>query len=229
MQQLPLDIELHSDATFANFVVGENSLLLQKLDDICRGENEFIYIYSTKGHGRSHLLQALTHSYSEQNPDKLIAYLPLDNGMLQPEMLDGLVTFDCVSLDGIEHVISDSKWQTGIFNLYNQLKEQGKSLLITGLEAPSQLNLELKDLRSRLSAMFIYNIKPLNDEEKRILLQSKAEEKGLELSPDVAQYLLARQQRDLPSLLEILEQLDQASLQAKRKLTIPFVKEVLDL
>ncbi|WP_417446170.1 DnaA regulatory inactivator Hda [Kangiella sp.] len=229
MQQLPLDIELHSDATFANFMVGENQLLLQKLEAICQGESEFIYIYSEPGHGRSHLLQALTHAYSEQNPDKLIAYLPLENSMLVPQMLDGLVAFDCVSLDGIEKVIADKDWQTAIFNLYNQLKEQGKSLLITGLNAPSQLALDLKDLKSRLSAMFIYNIRPLNDEEKLILLQRKAEEKGLELSTEVAQYLLARQQRDLPTLLGILDKLDQASLQAKRKLTIPFVKEVLGL
>lgn len=229
MQQLPLDIELHSDATFANFMVGENQLLLQKLEAICQGESEFIYVYSEPGHGRSHLLQALTHAYSEQNPDKLIAYLPLENSMLVPQMLDGLVAFDCVSLDGIEKVIADKDWQTAIFNLYNQLKEQGKSLLITGLNAPSQLALDLKDLKSRLSAMFIYNIRPLNDEEKLILLQRKAEEKGLELSTEVAQYLLARQQRDLPTLLGILDKLDQASLQAKRKLTIPFVKEVLGL
>ncbi|HEY9031680.1 MAG TPA: DnaA regulatory inactivator Hda [Kangiella sp.] len=229
MQQLPLDIELHSDATFANFMVGENQLLLQKLVAICQGESDFIYVYSEPGHGRSHLLQALTHAYSEQNPDKLIAYLPLENSMLVPQMLDGLVAFDCVSLDGIEKVIADKEWQTAIFNLYNQLKEQGKSFLITGLNAPSQLALDLKDLKSRLSAMFIYNIKPLNDEEKLILLQRKAEEKGLELSAEVAQYLLARQQRDLPTLLGILDKLDQASLQAKRKLTIPFVKEVLGL
>ncbi len=229
MQQLPLDIELHSDATFANFVIGENQLLLQKLQMICQGDSEFIYIYSEKGHGRSHLLQALTHAYSEQNPDKLIAYIPLENGMVLPQMLDGLAAFDCVSLDGIEEVIANQEWQIAIFNLYNQLKEQGKSLLITGVNAPSQLNIQLKDLKSRLSAMFIYNIKPLNDEEKLTLLQKKAEEKGLELSTEVGHYLLARQQRDMPTLLAILDKLDQASLQAKRKLTIPFVKEVLGL
>lgn len=181
MQQLPLDIELHSDATFANFVEGENQLLLQKLDSICQGDNDFIYIYSEKGHGRSHLLQALTHAFSEQNPDKLIAYLPLDNRMLHPQMLDGLVAFDCVSLDGVDEVIGQLEWQTAIFNLYNQLKEQGKSLLVTGLVAPSQLGIELQDLKSRLSAMFIYNIKPLNDEEKGFCYKRRRRREGLSL------------------------------------------------
>ena len=229
MQQLPLNIELHSDATFANFVEGENRLLLQKLKDISLGHNEFIYIYSDTGYGKSHLLQAVTHDFSERNPEKLIAYLPLNNEMLHSQMLEGLAAFDCVLLDGIEHVINDQGWQEAMFNLYNQLKEQGKSLLITGNTAPSHLNMSLKDLQSRLSAMFIYNIKPLTDNEKSEFLQKKAAERGLELSQEVAQYLLARQQRDLPTLLGILEQLDHASLQAKRKLTIPFVKEVLDL
>ena len=116
-----------------------------------------------------------------------------------------------------------------MFNLYNQLKEHDKTLVIAGIEAPQQLDVTLADLKSRLSAMLIHAIQPLSDDDKRVLMQTKAEERGLELTDDVATYLLSRQQRDLPHLLGMLETLDQASLQAKRRLTIPFVKQVLEL
>lgn len=192
-------------------------------------DNHFVYLYGEQGTGRTHLLQAFTQTYSEHFANGLIAYLPLDNPQIVPEMLEGLSSFDAVCLDGLEHILGDKAWEEAIFNLYNQLKEQGKTLIISGRAAPIQLTVAIEDLKSRLSAMLIHSIQPLSDEGKRLLLKRKAKERGLELSDDVASFLLSRQQRDLPSLLKILEQLDHASLQAKRRLTIPFVKEVLDL
>lgn len=219
--------------------VNENAQLVSVLKAIAKEtrvgfekadrDNNFVYLYGEKGTGRTHLLQAFTQTYSEHSPNGLIAYLPLDNPQLVPEMVEGLSSFDAVCLDGLEQILGDKAWEEAVFNLYNQLKEQGKTLIISGREAPTQLTAALQDLKSRLSAMLIHSIQPLSDEGKRLLLKRKAQERGLELSDDVASFLLSRQQRDLPSLLNILEQLDQASLQAKRRLTIPFVKEVLDL
>ncbi|NVK20886.1 MAG: DnaA regulatory inactivator Hda [Kangiellaceae bacterium] len=228
MQQIPLHIELKEDATFDNYIVGDNDILLAQLQAIAPLQQEFIYLYGDSGSGRSHLLQALAQQYSEHYPQSLIAYLPLDNTMLVPQMLDGLSEFDCVCLDGFEAVTGDQEWETAIFNLYNSFKDGGKSLVITGLEAPAYLKTYLPDLKSRLSAMFIHAIKPLSDQDKLQFLSNKAQQRGLELSEDVAQFLLSRQQRDLPSLNHLLERLDHASLQAKRRLTIPFVKQVLD-
>jgi len=222
-----------------SIIVNENAQLVSVLKAISREAGSdaevvdrdinFVYLYGEEGTGRTHLLQAFTQSYSEYSPSGLIAYLPLDNPQLVPEMLEGLSSFDAVCLDGLEHVLGDKAWEEAMFNVYNQLKEQGKTLIISGREAPSQLTVALQDLKSRLSAMLIHSIQPLSDDGKRLLLKRKAQERGLELTSDVASFLLSRQQRDLPSLLKILEQLDQASLQAKRRLTIPFVKEVLDL
>ena len=231
MQQLPLDIEIKADSTFENFIAGGegNSQLISILKDSAEGNSDFIYLYGEPGTGRTHLLQAFTHSFSEQFPQKLVAYLPLDNMQLVPAMVDGLSGFDAVCLDGIEHCLGDKAWETAFFNLYNQLKEQGKTFLIAASNSPQNLNFALADLKSRLSAMLIHAIQPLSDDDKRRFLQTKAKERGLELGEGVATYLLSRQQRDLPHLLDILEQLDHASLQAKRRLTIPFVKQVLEL
>ncbi|GAA4364901.1 DnaA regulatory inactivator Hda [Kangiella marina] len=231
MQQLPLDIELKADATFDNFVTGSdgNSQLLSRLQSAAQGEADFIYLYGEPGTGRSHLLQAFTQHYSENLPHSLVAYLPLENSQLVPDMVEGLSGFDAVCIDGFERCVGDKAWETALFNLYNQLKEQGKTLIISGAEAPQALKLTLADLKSRLSAMLIHAIQPLSDDDKRLLIQKKAKERGLELSDEVANFLLSRQQRDLPHLLGMLETLDQASLQAQRRLTIPFVKQVLEL
>lgn len=231
MQQLPLDIEIKADSTFSNFVEGSdaNAQLTAVLQQTSRGNSEFIYLYGEAGTGRTHLLQAFTQSFSEQFPQSLVAYLPLDNMQLVPEMVEGLSSFDAVCLDGIEHCLGNKDWETAFFNLYNQLKELDKTLIISGAAPPQNLEVVLPDLKSRLSAMLIHAIQPLSDDDKRVLLQAKASERGLELTDDVANFLLSRQQRDLPYLLDMLDQLDQASLQAKRRLTIPFVKQVLEL
>lgn len=231
MQQLPLDIEIKAESTFGNFVAGgeANSQLVSILQQTAQGQSDFIFVYGEPGTGRTHLLQAFTHSFSEVFPHKLVAYLPLDNQQLVPAMVDGLAGFDAVCLDGIEYCLGDKAWETAFFNLYNQLKEQGKTFIISANRSPQNLEFSLADLKSRLSAMLIHAIQPLSDDNKRRFLQTKAKERGLELSEDVATYLLSRQQRDLPHLIEMLEQLDHASLQAKRRLTIPFVKQVLEL
>lgn len=234
MQQLPLDIDIKADATFNNFVTGEqsqdsNAQLVSVLQAVAAGQHDFVYLYGDSGTGRTHLLQAFTQSYSEQFPHGLVAYIPLDNPQLVPEMIEGLGSFDAVCIDGVERCLGDKSWETALFNLYNQLKEQDKTLIIAGKEAPQQLSVALQDLKSRLSAMLIHSIQPLSDDDKRLLLQNKAKERGLELTDEVTSFLISRQQRDLPHLLEVLEILDQASLQAKRRLTIPFVKQVLEL
>lgn len=227
MQQIPLQIALEASATFDNFIVGDNQLLLAQLSNLDFAESNFIYFYAQAGSGRSHLLQAIAQHYAQQQPDAMIAYIPLDNPMVAPSMLAGLDSFDCVCLDNLEAILDDREWEVALFDLYNQLKVQGNSLIIASDQAPANLAVTLPDLSSRLAAMLIHALKPLSEEDKLVLMQKKADERGFNLSTDVAKFLLSRQQRDLPSLLELLDRLDEASLQAKRKLTIPFVKQVL--
>lgn len=231
MQQIPLQIALEANATFDNFLAGENQLLLSQLANIESEKGSFIYFYGEAGSGRSHLLQAIAQQNSLQNHrqenQQMIAYIPLDNPMVAPSMLAGLDSFDCVCLDNLQQVIGNREWEVAIFDLYNQLKIQGNSLVIASDAAPASLEGVLPDLASRLSAMLIHALKPLSEADKLILMQKKADERGFELNQDVAKYLLSRQQRDLPSILSLIDRLDRASLQAKRKLTIPFVKQVL--
>lgn len=118
----------------------------------------------------------------------------------------------------------------GDFDLYNRILESGKTrLLITGDRPPRQLNLGLADLASRLDWGQIYKLQPLSDEDKLQALQLRARLRGFELPEDVGRFLLKRLDREMRTLFMTLDQLDRASITAQRKLTIPFVKDILNL
>ena len=124
----------------------------------------------------------------------------------------------------------DEPWEMAIFNLYNRILESGKTrLLITGDRPPRQLNLGLPDLASRLDWGQIYKLQPLSDEDKLQALQLRARQRGFELPEDVGRFLLKRTDREMRTLFDTLDQLDRASITAQRKLTIPFVKDILKL
>lgn len=147
-----------------------------------------------------------------------------------PEVLDGMEQLVLVCIDNIECIAGDEAWEIAIFNLYNRILETGYTrLFITGDRPPRQLNLYLPDLASRLDWGQIYKLQPLSDEEKLLALQLRSKLRGFELPEDVGRFLLKRLDREMRTLFMTLNQLDHASIIAKRKLTIPFVKETLGL
>ncbi|CAM4183293.1 DnaA inactivator Hda [Serratia silvae] len=160
-----------------------------------------------------------------------VGYVPLDKrAYFVPEVLDGMEQLALVCIDNIECIAGDEEWEMAIFNLYNRILETGRTrLFITGDRPPRQLNLHLPDLASRLDWGQIYKLQPLSDEEKLQALQLRAKLRGFELPEDVGRFLLKRLDREMRTLFMTLDQLDRASITAQRKLTIPFVKEILGL
>ena len=160
-----------------------------------------------------------------------MGYVPLDKrAYFVPEVLDGMEQFALVCIDYIECIAGDEDGEMAIFNLYNRILETGRTrLFITGDRPPRQLNLRLPDLASRLDWGQIYKLQPLSDEEKLLALQLRGKLRGFELPEDVGRFLLKRLDREMRTLFMTLDQLDRASITAQRKLTIPFVKEILGL
>lgn len=152
-------------------------------------------------------------------------------------VLDNAEQLDVICLDDIQIVAGNEEWELAIFNLFNLIREQQslfgnghKTLLLISADCPPhQLQINLPDLRSRLTWGEVYQLNDLSDDQKRIILQRNAYQKGMELSDEVANFLLKRLDRDLQTLSTELDRLDRASLQAQRKLTVPFVKEILGL
>ena len=221
--QIPLGISLQDSATFANFCAGPNRAALAAVQS---GREPCVYLWGARGSGRTHLLQAACHAAAAAGG--VPVYLPLGaTGELSPEIFEGLEQMGLVCLDDIDAVVGQVSWETGLFHLYNRLRDGRVRLLITGGSAPAALGLRLPDLVSRLSWGPVFQLQRLEDAEKVVALQLHAVARGLDLPQDVGYYLLRRCPRDMHSLISVLDRLDHASLAAQRRLTIPFVRDLL--
>ncbi len=227
MHQLPLNIRLGELTTLEQFVAGANRAVLAALGAMADGRGEpLLFVHAPPGRGKTHLLHGTCRRAVERG--RRPAYLPLRT-LLQTnvEVLDGLERLDLVCLDDLEAIAGRREWELALFNLCNGLRENGGALLTAAFAPPNQTGIALPDLRSRLSAGVVYGIRPLNDDDKLRALVQRAEAHGLTLPPEVGRYLLAHCPRDLASLFEVLRRLDQASLIEQRRLTLPFVREIL--
>ena len=144
-----------------------------------------------------------------------------------PELLDNLELCELVCLDDLDAVAGRSDWEEGLFHLFNRLRDSGRRLLLAGTMSPRELPIQLPDLKSRLTLALVFQLHELSDEDKLRALQLRASRRGLQMSDEVGRFILTRGERSMSALFELLERLDQASLQAQRKLTIPFLKETL--
>lgn len=232
-QQLSLGVSLNDDATFSNFYAldtASNAQVLNAVRQQIETANEpFLYLWGASGCGLTHLLQAACHQ--AQSLGKHFQYFPLRDliNYSPDELLNGLEELDLVCLDGLDSVINNKEWELALFNLYNRLRDSGKLLLVSAVCGPRELPVTLPDLASRLQWGATFHVHTLNDAEKQQALQFRARARGLELSDDVASFIIQRLPRDMNELFLQLNRLDHASLAEQRKLTIPFVKKTLGL
>tara|TARA_R110000737_G_scaffold267488_1_gene274980 strand:+ start:511 stop:1221 length:711 start_codon:yes stop_codon:yes gene_type:complete len=232
VSQLTLSVQLPDDETFASFQSESNQMVVQQLSHFLDGivdENKKVhslYLFGLTGVGKSHLLHA-SCAYADTLGITSLCLSFSELTQLSVDVLDGLENIDLVCLDDIQLIAGNKKWQQGVFDLYNRMIEQNKCLIITGDQSVAQLNISLPDLVSRLSWGLTEQLKPLSDKEKSFALQYRAQQRGLYISDDVASFLINRLSRDMTSLLAALEQLDQASIREQRRITIPFIKDVL--
>ena len=228
-EQIPLTIHINNQLTLDNFCWGENQILHQATTKLLEDSEQFLYIWGDTGVGKSHLLQACCQSDNVNQRSAM--YLPLQIlKMTGSECLEDLEQFHLVAIDDIDFIAGDSKWEEALFHLYNRVRQnQFTRLIISAKQAPHLIPIQLPDLRSRLSWGLSLPIKPLSDELKVDTIKKMAWHQGIDLSDKVAYYLLTHCSRNMHDLTQLLDQLDRASLAAKRKVTVPFVKQILQL
>jgi len=219
MKQLVLDIALPPAPTLDNFVPGRNAELVVALYALANGaSNErFFYLWGADGSGRSHLLRAVVAAARRNG--RRTAWFDAETQVVDAAD-DALCAADDVHLLGADA-------QIGLFNLHNRIRGGNGALLASGNAAPAQLALRA-DLVTRLAAGLIYQLHGLDDEEKSAALHRHAEARGLRLSAEVTAYLLRHARRDMPSLLALLDALDRYSLETRRAITVPLLRELLE-
>jgi len=222
-QQLPLRMPLRDEAIFDNFFAGENAFIVSTLQ--CSKE-QFVYCYGEPGTGRTHLLQAVCHA---AKPDQSIFYLPLaEHHAFLPAILESLEDRASVCLDDVDAIIGNPVWEEALFHFYNRARQSQVRLIMSAALPPQQLSFVLPDLQSRLTSGLILGLKNLSDAEKVQALKMRAYARGILLSDEVAIYIIHHYSRDMRALMALLHRCDEMSLIAKRKVTIPFIKKLLE-
>ncbi len=215
MQQLLLQLAPPPAPTLDNFVAGRNAAALRALRDIAAGaqSERFVYLWGAPGSGRTHLLRGL----AQATTGRKALYLGSAPGDEPPG--DGVI-----AVDDVQRLAAAD--QIALFDLYNRVRAGSGALVAGGDAAPAQLALR-EDLRSRLAWGLAFQLHPLSDEEKAAALRAYASARALALPEDVIAYLLAHAQRDMASLVAILDALDRHSLEHKRAITLPLVRDAL--
>ena len=216
MQQLLLQLAPPPAPTLDNYVPGRNGAALQALRDIAggAGAERFVYLWGEPGSGRTHLLRGFAQAAGASKA----LYL---NGAAG----DGAEEDKRIAVDDVQHLRPDD--QIKLFDLYNRVRAAGGALVASGDAAPAQLALRA-DLRSRLAWGLAFQLHPLSDAEKAAALREHACARSLDLPEDVSAYLLKHARRDMASLIGILDALDCYSLEKKRPVTLPLVRDALE-
>ena len=225
--QLPLGVSLRHRRSFSNFVAGRNAAAVAQLRELLLTHHGgIVYLWGNSGSGKSHLLEACCGDSSMHG--RPVAYLPLGGAGTRPDMLSGLAEIQLLCIDDVDRVAGDRVWEEALFHLYNQAEQAACPMVLAASAAPRAPSWQLPDLASRFSAAVVWRLRALDDAERREALQLHARERGFALSDEVVTFVMKRLRRDMVSLSAFLERLDRSSLAAQRRITVPFVKGLLE-
>ena len=219
MRQLALTLAPAPAPALDNFFPGRNAELLTLLGNLVAGRNveRSVYLWGEAGSGRSHLLRATVDGL--QAAGLVCLYVRRGDPVPVPS-----AELRAVAVDDVETL--DARNQRAFFNLYNQIRERTGIVLAAGDGPPARLKLR-PELVTRLGWGLVYQVQALTDDEKALALKRHAASRSFDLPDGVIDYLQRHMSRDLPSLMSILDAIDRHSLEAKRPITLPLLKELL--
>lgn len=223
--QLPLALRHSPDQRLDSYIDAPEGLV-DSLAALAAGAGEWVYLAGVAGSGKTHLALAMCEMARQARCS--VAYLPLAaaSGQVR-DALDALDGHDVVALDGLEAVAGRRGDEVAVFDFHNRARAAGACVLYTATAMPDALGLGLPDLSSRLSQCIRFVLPVLDDAGRRALLRDRADRRGLLLDEAVIDWLLAHAERDVPGLVALLDRLDRASLAEQRRITVPFLKQVL--
>lgn len=224
--QLPLALRYPPDQRFESFVAPPEGALPALSALATTTGADWVYLSGASRTGKTHLALAVCAAAEQQG--RRPAYLPLAAaaGRLR-DALDALEGHDVVALDGLDAIAGGREDEVALFDFHNRAKSSGLNVLYTAHGIPDDIGLVLPDLRSRLQQCLRLMLDPLDDEGRREVLRDRAQRRGLVLEEAALDWLLTRTDRDLGALVVLLDRLDRASLAAQRRITVPFLRQVL--
>jgi len=224
VSQLALPLKLQDHAVFESFLPVGNEAAVDYLRELVAGNARAgCWLWGQPSTGKTHLLQAICARLGDRS-----MYLPIrDLAATSPEVLDGLANRRFICMDDIDLVAGQPEWELALFKLWNAANETGSVLVVSASAPPRKAGFSLPDLQSRMGQLPVFHLQPLAEQDRPRALQLRASHRGLDLPDETARYLLKRSRRDMASLYVLLDKLDTEALKAQRRLTIPFVRDVI--
>jgi DnaA family protein len=227
--QLPLALRWPGNQRFDAFRADGNAATVELVRAAaCEGSPSAVFVAGPKGSGRTHLLIAACAAANEA--ERSAQYLPLASRRDAdlPTAIRAFGGSALLAVDDVDAIAGDAAAEHALFDLYNRCRGEGATLLFAARVPPAQAGFGLPDLVSRLSSSAQAALKPLDERARRELLRERAAGRGIELDDAVVDWLFTREKRDIASLLGVLDRIDAASLAAQRRVTVPFLRKLLD-
>ncbi|HVJ63275.1 MAG TPA: DnaA regulatory inactivator Hda [Tahibacter sp.] len=227
MQQLPLGWRWPAQQRFDTFHVGANGIAVAAMTRAAtEPDAPWLFLHGAEGSGRTHLLIAACQAASEAGSSA--QYLPLAALPAPREAaIRGFGGSDLLVLDDVDAIAGEREAEHALFDLYNRCRAERSTLVFAASAPPAQIGIALPDLVSRLSSCTQLPLKTLDDAERRDVLRARAEARGIALDEAVLDFLFTRYARDLGSLGALLDRVDRESLAAQRRVTVPFLRQLL--
>jgi len=237
--QLPLAMRWPQQQRFESYFIGDNGAALDLtrravggagLSDVSAG---WVFLQGASASGKSHLLIAACAAASEAG--RSAQYVSLrtyaagvqNPGSASEEAIRALGGSDVLAIDDVEAIAGNRAGEHALFDLFNRCKAERSTMLFAAAQAPAQCGIGLPDLVSRLASCAQGVLKPLDDAQRREVVRARAQARGVTLDDSAIDWLFTHTERDLGSLTRLLERIDRASLAAKRRVTVPFLRSLL--
>jgi DnaA family protein len=226
--QIPLPLARPVHRTFDEFRAGDNAAAVDLLRQAAiDGAPPLVYVAGASGSGRTHLLIATCAAATVAG--RVAQYLPLASRRAD-DVAATIRAFggsDLLAIDDVDAIAANDEAEHALFDLYNRCRSEVTTLVFAASAPAAQIGIALPDLVSRLSACTQVVLKPLDEHDRRELVRERAALRGIELEDAAIDWLFAREKRDVASLLATLDCIDAASLAAKRRVTVPFLRLLL--
>jgi DnaA family protein len=229
--QLIFPFQINQKASFKNFFCSpDNSELISRLSELVANKNpDELIINGAAGSGKSFLMQAICNELSASG--KQFAFIPMNKAInMGVEIFQNLASLDAVCVDDLQLILSKGEWEIALFNLINECQQSNCSLILSlGGNQSLEDIAQLPDLLSRIKRMEFMKLKAVQDESLNQALDFVSQQLDINLEKAELEFLLKHQTRDFSILVDNLISLDKQAASLKRKITIPLIKETLNL
>ena len=229
--QLIFPFQVNQKASFASFFCSpDNAELMSRLTDLVVSKNaDELIINGAEGSGKSFLMQAICNELSSSG--KQFAFIPMNKAInMGVEIFQNLASLDAVCIDDLQLILSREEWETALFNLINECQQSNCSLILSfgGNQFLEDIT-QLPDLLSRIKRMEFMKLQAVQDEFLNQALDFVSQQLDINLEKAELEFLLKHQTREFSILVDNLISLDKQAASLKRKITIPLIKETLNI